>query len=208
MADPAGKLVTPVAFRDAGTIHALEVSDDDYLRVIDVALQALLTALGDVATDEIRIRFVDQLADVEVVQQTPSDLMAATHGWDGAAWRKLPLTWGYSDRWVQPVQGAASGAGDASASTTAVAGGYVYVLQALHASHTAAANKSLSVYLHNGGAYIALLENLTAVPGTKYTWTGEAVLKEGDTVYAEVVAPGDTRIVYLRVWGYKMKIAE
>lgn len=129
-------------------------------------------------------------------------------GWDGSAWRKLPLLFGYSDGWGESASGTASGAGDASADTTEVPAGYIYVLQAVSAYHNAGANKEVTITANVSGVNVILFNDLAAVTGTWYPVICNVVLKEDDFVNAYVAAPGDGKICYLRVGGYKMKIAE
>jgi len=129
-------------------------------------------------------------------------------GWDGSAWRKLPLVWGYSDRWVEYVTSTASGGGNASVDSAAVDTGLVHVLQFCAVRHNAGANKHVEAYLKSLTEYIPLFQDLAAVTDTWYPFTVNGVLKATDRVSAIVVAPGDGKAIYLRMWGYKMKVAE
>jgi len=160
------------------------------------------------ASSFLQINIAAQDIDVEVKQQTAADLTPGIMGWDGSAWRKLPMLWGYSDRWVESKSGSASGGGDATATATGVVAGYVYVLQALHVTHNAGVNKLLRAWVTDGASTVSLVDEPTATSGGRYTWAGELVLKEDDTVVGTASAPGDTKSVFLRVWGYKMKVGE
>jgi len=135
-------------------------------------------------------------------------LFAALHGWDGSAWRKLPMLFGYSDRWVQYVIGNAAGAGDATATTAAVGDGYVYVLQGFAFMHAAVAAKATSVNLVTTGDDFRLYHSLTLAPTAYVTKFCEMVMKKDDYVQLVVTAPGAGIAARLRVWGYKMKVAE
>jgi len=146
--------------------------------------------------------------DAEVHQTAPADLAAGAHGWDGSAWRKLPLVWGYSEEWGEQKIGTAAGAGNATTHTVAVPGGYVYVLSALAIIQTSGAAQRVYAQLVRGVLAIALVDEATATSGQSYCWHGHVPLKEDDYVEAVCVAPGDGQAVHLRVWGYKMKVAE
>lgn len=129
-------------------------------------------------------------------------------GWDGSRWRKLPMLFGYSEPWRQIVTATAVGAGDAFISTTAVAAGYVYVLQHLSAFHDAGVNKDTSVWTDDGSVQVTVLPRATTTTGIDRVWGGEMLFTEGDVVTAFVAAPGAGKKIYLSVWGYKMKVAE
>jgi len=146
--------------------------------------------------------------DAEIHQTTPADLRTGAHGWDGAAWHKLPMVFGYSDRWAENAEGAATGAGNAVAVTAAVPAGYVYVLQQAEAFHDAAAAVELLVTPIAGALVCGLVHELAAAAWVHYSWTGSLVLKAGDQIAATAAAPGDGKKVHLHTWGYKMKVAE
>lgn len=131
-----------------------------------------------------------------------------SYGWDGSAWRKLPLVWGYSGQWEQSVNSAAVGAGDAVVSTTAVAAGEVYVLQHLSVFQDGGAANRIYVYKAVPGGEVYLHDDHNPTTGVHYPITVAAVLIEGDQLVAVAVTPGDGQKVHLAVWGYKMNIAE
>jgi len=129
-------------------------------------------------------------------------------GWDGTVWHKLAMVFGYSDRWAENAEGAATGAGNAVAVTAAVPAGYVYVLQQAEAFHDAAAAVELLVTPTVGALLCGLVHELAAAAWVHYSWTGSLVLKAGDRIVATATAPGDGKKVHLHTWGYKMKVAE
>lgn len=184
------------AANQATMITALQLIDD------------LRSALSSIAADSLDVRLDGQTADVEVIQTTPADLTPGIEGWDGAAWRKLPLLWGYSDRWQETTSGIASGAGDAVANITAVPDGYIYILQRVSVYHDAGVEKEMTVTLRTPTAATMIFNDLAVASGVHYPIQCNAVLKYQDFIRATLVAPGDGKFVDLRVWGYMMKIAE
>jgi len=118
------------------------------------------------------------------------------------------MVFGYSDRWAENVSDIASGASNAVAQTAVVPAGCIYVLQQAEAFHNAAAAVELSATPTVGALVCPLVHSLGADPWVHYSWTGSLVLKAGDRITATATAPGDGKIVYLNVWGYKMKITE
>jgi len=156
----------------------------------------------------LKVHVAEQTGFLTVRQTVASYLVTSGYGWTGAAWRKLPMLWGYSESWRQQVTSPASGSGDANAATTPVAAGYVYILQAVSASHDAVGNKDIETYVYDGSVVAALIPRAMMAPGIAQGWSGKVVLEEGDTVNAYLWAPGDGKAIDLRVWGYKMKVAE
>ena len=135
-------------------------------------------------------------------------LFTALHGWDGSAWRKLPLIWGYSDRMEESVSDTETTTADEEVSTTPVPAGEVHVVQAACVRWIGASCTGIQIQAVGGGTYAMLYETLSPVSGSWYMWSGEMVLKQGDRFRAPFtgLTAGDN--IYLRVWGYKMKIAE
>lgn len=158
------------------------------------------------ASGFLQINIAAQDIDVEVTQDTPDDLRVGLYGWNDGAWRKLTILWGYSSRWAENVIGTAVGAGNALAKTAAVAADYVYRLQYFSINHDAGANKEVLIRVFTNGVTVGLFHDLAVVSGTHYPISVDIALCTGDTVQAVVIAPGDGKVITLRVWGYKMGI--
>lgn len=180
----------------ATMITALQLIDD------------LRAALNSVATDELDVVIDGQTADVEVKQTTAADLTPGIMGWDGSAWRKLPLVWGYYDRWSENAADVASGGGHATAVTTAVPAGYIYILHVLSFFHNAGVAKTTAAWVSDGTVFVTLAPSASTASGVPREYHANIVLKAGDTISAYVSSPGDGKYVSLSVWGYKMKVAE
>ncbi len=144
--------------------------------------------------------------DLTVKQSTPADLFVAQHQYDGSTWRKSNLLWGYNAPWRQKVEGTASGGGHALATTTAVASGYVYVLEGFQVEHNAGVDKDTQVYISGSSVIVTILNVEATGSGVVRFWNGKLLMAYGDVVSAYAFAPGDGKKVYLAVWGYKMKI--
>jgi len=156
----------------------------------------------------LHIQFAGQEADVEVTQTAAADLTPGVCGWDGSAWRKLPLVWGYSGHYCQNIQVAASGAGDAIATGTTVPDDEVWVIERIVIRHDAGHNKELAAYAFDNGCAHLIIEELAATTLVWYHWTGRLTLPPGGNMYAHVIAPGNGKLIVASFWGYKMLIAE
>lgn len=142
-----------------------------------------------------------------ITQPTEEYFKDGGWGWDGTRWRKLPMIWGFTDRLVEGLSGAAVGGGDATVGTTAVPSGEVHSVQTFYFAHNAGANKRVYAYLYNGSTPVYIFDNPACVSGTNYMLQFEACLEEGDTLEVVCVAPGDGKSVLAGVWGYKMVVA-
>lgn len=134
--------------------------------------------------------------------------MAQIYGWDGAAWRKLPLLWGYSESLEEErVDTNASVTSDFLIGTV-VPAGEVWIIDAVCAVDVTT-NITLirfAVDTAIGGVFFH-----AAAPGAadEYVyWDGHLTLAEGKKIiafFSGTVAGDD---IYLRYSGYKMLITE
>ena len=146
--------------------------------------------------------------DAEVHQTVPADFTPGVCGWDGAAWHKLPMVWGYSDRWTEALGGTKSGAGTYSKYTTAVPAGSVYVLEFVELQNNSGARGTVGMEVKNGVAAYAVAYFITPPQYRACIWLGRLTLKAGDQV--RVTQPNclDGDVLYGVAWGYEMKVAE
>lgn len=133
-------------------------------------------------------------------------LGVALHGYDGSDWQKLPLVWGYTDRWAVTRSDLSATAGSNTLQTIAVPAGEIYILHALTGLNV---NSICSMRFRVRSASIActlttFINQAASVVAAK-DYTG-LVLKEGDQ--AEVVFDGCTLNddIYLVAWGAKMAV--
>lgn len=144
---------------------------------------------------------------VQVDLADVADRQVNAHGYDGSAWQKLPLLWGYSDRWFERVSDTDATAGTNTLDTAAVPAGYVYVVQGI-----ATLNLSTVVTHRQGlrpGTYDMILQRTTGVGAgvTLPLFPVGIALKEGDTVRARFYGCTAGDDIHLSVVGYKMAIA-
>lgn len=212
----------------AGAWVKLNADDNGYLKIAEQApltgfatstlqgtmvtalqsIQNLVGALHDVGVDELDVILAGQAADIEVKQQTAADLTPGINGWDGSAWRKLSLLWGFSETWIDSASQAASGGGDATATITPLAADYVYVLQVIGVRHDSSSSKAIEIYLRTSSSYTWIAQITAMAAGVRTITHTEIALNAGDGIYAKVTAPGDGKSVFVEVWGYKMKSTE
>lgn len=177
-------------------ITALQLIDD------------LRTALSSIADDSLDVRLDGQTADVEVTQTTPADLTPGIEGWDGAAWRKLPLLWGYSDRYTELKSDVGVPAGDVDQLFSPVPEGEIWIVTSFAAYSGQANVTAVSMEAMCGGNYLVLARDPYTVANKHIAPFTPIILKEDDRlrVYWYAAAVGDSVVASAN--GYKMKIAE
>jgi len=146
--------------------------------------------------------------DAEIHQTTPADLTPGICGWDGSAWRKLPLVWGYSSRWNQQIKEYNASSGEDSLVTATVPAGEVWVLQNASVQWSGTSCVLLELQANHGVLGTRLYVQRTPVSGQWELWRGNLVLAAGDYVQAYFWGLTALDNLLLDVSGYKMKIAE
>ena len=129
-----------------------------------------------------------------------------TWGWDGTAWRKLNLLWGYYDRILDSVLVADATAGSNVLTFTTVPVGQVWIYTTISALNSDTNPSVIDVNMYSPTLLVRLME--WVLPGANVTVqiSGQFILKAGDTL--KVVIGGCTLNDNLYAWagGYKMKV--
>jgi len=127
-------------------------------------------------------------------------------GHDGTRWRKLNLTWGYYDRYVEDLGNLNPGAGAYFKAGTAVPAGEVWVVNAIGFVNATGARGQVNLMGTWGGIICYLFSQVAPATGVPAIITGQFVLKAGDSVAVQqfgVIAGDD---LYAYTLGYKMKV--
>jgi len=130
------------------------------------------------------------------------------YGWDGSAWRKLPLVWGYSDRYVEREANTNADAGLNALTFTTIPADEVWFILGGLAYNTTSSNTVVE-WLHTGSVEdMRLRRSMATAANDEIRLDTMIVLKPGDTLQVNFngCTAGDTIVAY--AWGYKMKIAE
>jgi len=205
LVDADGKLIIEV---DTCALPSGAATSAHQLTMITAlqSLQNLVGALHDVGLDELDIRFAGQAVDVEVKQQTPADLVVAQHQYDGSAWRKSNLLWGYHDIWDENLGGTA-GAAAYTANTSTIPAGEIWVCDFVSIRNTTRAITSLTVYTARAsGAYVILNHLASPVASRPCVSRARQVLAAGDVVYVDAQGCTSGDNIQAGILGYKMDI--
>lgn len=176
-------------------ITALQLIDD------------LRNALDSVGSDELNVILTSQDVDIEVKQTTPTDLAVAQHQYDGAAWRKSNLLYGYHDTVYEYLYETRSGAGTAEVEGTPVPAGEVWVIQMISGFHNDPTSRATNLYVQSGEDLLLIYFNNSWPSTSPVIYQGALTLKEGDFVAVSVVSLADGKTATMCYWGYKMDIA-
>ena len=131
-----------------------------------------------------------------------------TWGWDGTQWRKLPMVWGYSDRYVEVTLTEDVAAGKNTVNLTVVPAGEVWVIESVQGQHGGVAERvDFQVGNATDGYHYLGIETQTAA-GLSVFWTGRATLKAGDKVVIVFRNCAEDEDLIASAWGYKMAVAE
>ena len=128
------------------------------------------------------------------------------HGYDGTLWRKLPMTWGYSDRWSQRLDHTKVGDGDYEMSFTAVSEGYVHTLNAVISRNSS--TQGQHEYLLWDGSYWYPIHPYGSPAANVFRISGylSYVMKKDDFLKITFRSCTNGDVLTGLLWGYKMKI--
>ncbi len=147
-------------------------------------------------------KLVDILTELEQKLE-----QANLHGYDGSAWQKLPLLFGYTDRYSEYVEVHLDPDDYYDISSTTPPAGYIYVVQSVSIYFTGESMSSLDIYGYNGSENFPLFSQSSPESYYKYLITGNWVLKPGDMIKGAFNNTVNGGWGILTLWGYKMKIA-
>lgn len=160
------------------------------------------------ASNFLQINIAAQDIDVEIKQQTAADLTPGGMGWDGSAWHKLAMLWGYSDRWEEKENYTMLSDTYYNLDTTAVPAGYVYKLEMVSIYNNTGARGSVHISVLSGGISYHLVWGSTPARYVPTIWAEGFTMKEGDVIRVRQLACLTNDVIRVIVRGYKMKVAE
>lgn len=146
-------------------------------------------------------------AAVEVTQDTPGDLLMGQHQYDGSTWQKSNLLYGYNEQWIEQVEVDGTATLWDIAISDPVPEGYIYVPQVVTAYHDDPAAKTVSTIYR--ASMIACYTNYETNVGSYQMVVSPymGTLVEGDDIAAGFYPLALEKKGYLRILGYKMKLA-
>ena len=132
--------------------------------------------------------------------------LAGSCQYDGSAWRKSNLLWGYNTIWDENLGGTATGA-TYYKDTSTIPAGELWVLQAISARNLT--RNPASVFLRIGrasGSVVGLIYTVTPGAGVPVLATGQWVLRTGDVARVYLSGCQVDDVIEAGIVGYKMKL--
>ena len=184
-AEIAGKILTLLGY-DGTDFYNLLVDPAGHLQVD--AVSSALPAGGATAANQVLPKEIE--------------------GWDGVAWHKLPMLWGFSDILHLIVFDPDSGGGNVQLNMTTVPEGEVWVIQSLQIRDRDTACSRVEMQIRNGGYQGTLLVDYAPVADRHTTLAGLWTLGEDDFIASYWDGVGLNDRIEAFAHGYKMKISE
>lgn len=154
----------------------------------------------------LHVQIAGQEADVEVTQTAPADLQVGLSGYDGSAWRKLALVWGYSARYIEKESETAAVAGTRTLTFTTCPAGVVRVVEGIACYNNTTIATRITIELVVGAA-IHVIHVVPSPPIYQaVSLVHPVVMVEDDSLRARFMGTqvGDT--IVANAWGYDMDL--
>jgi len=129
-------------------------------------------------------------------------------GFDGTVWRKLPMLWGYSDRYAETESNLSAAAGFNWLVFSTVPAGEVWVVSGMTWVNVNTACSLIAADMYDGADLYTLYYEGTPAANVYKTIQCDIVLKEGDCLKVLFGGCALNDDIYAWAFGYKMAIAE
>lgn len=141
-----------------------------------------------------------------IQQYMPSLLQPGMNAYDGAAWHKQPLIWGFTDRWGERATGVSTGGAATNALTIAVPAGYVYKLEGWTIEHNDTGAKTVYLSCVSSSVTVQMYSSQSFAQNTQVYGVNQFTLIEDDQIQFTVWGLVSGKTAYLDVWGSIMKV--
>ena len=132
--------------------------------------------------------------------------LAGNCQYDGSAWVKSNLLWGYHDRWFENLGGTFVEDTIYIKASTAVPEGYVYVMQMCTVRNVTRAPTTMSISVGYDDNWWYLEYDTTPAKLIPLISRTTMCLKEGDKARVAVAGCVADDVIEACVWGYKMMV--
>ncbi len=153
-----------------------------------------------------RVVKCDTNGNVVAALAADQNVQARLHGYDGSAWRKLPLILGRSALWDENLGGTATGTNYIVGSTTVPAGWLFVLSSASIRNNTRNVTSCAFTVKRASGAAVFLAFAATLAQYVPMVVTGQFVLEAGDYLEVSIFSTVTGDAVESGITGYKMQI--
>ena len=130
-----------------------------------------------------------------------------TWGWDGTQWRKLGILFGYYDRLVGQVVNDNASPGDNTLTSDNVPDGELWVVQICCASDINSNVTRIYIQANSPTIPCIIAEEYSVAAAHWVISSREIVLKPGDCLSCKFFGCTAGDDLYLRYWGYKVRVS-
>lgn len=195
MASPEGEIIVVCGFRADGLLRAMELTDDDELKI------ALATAAGSDLLTELEAKL--ETTDLELVSKI---LSIGSHGWFSSAWQRNPLLMGYSGHIDGQVSVVDAGENPTIAESAAVDPGELWVIQSFIGWHNEADSILFYVELWNGSTTRPVGRSPALATNVSLAATVPFVMAAGHKLCCRAWGVDTGKTVNIAWWGMRVDI--
>ena len=193
-----------------GVTYRPPIIDSDGHLQVDVLTSALPSGGATSARQDTMITALQLIDDLRGALETVAgdELRAAMRGWDGSAYKRQPLIFGFSGVYHERIADENADVTQDILTNTAVPADTLRVITNIHArDDTTALTRIRLQFIHDGvSGEIEDFASPAALVGI--AWQGNLYLDAGDTVLAAYVGTVAGDNIRLDVHGYDMALAE
>ncbi len=195
MGEPKKYGLILLALDDAGEMRSCEVDASDNLKV------ALSSAAGSDLLTELALKL--KTTDLELVSKA---LSVGSHGWFDGAWRRNPISLGYSGRVRELFVGTSTGAGSTDALSTPVPAGEIHIVNFCSGYHSEASLRDITYYLNDGVSSYPFAFFSEAIQWEIKLSDTMFILEAGDFLKLRCWSLADTKTFTGSYWGYRIDL--
>jgi len=160
------------------------------------------------ASHHLKVEIASQDGNIAVTESAPFDGVLQAHGWDGAAWRKLPLLWGYSDAYHEYHFNTNLSGGSAIILGDTGVSGEVRVITHFSGYGISETMSRISLGIHTGVAYCVLHSEAFAGDYLTIDLCSEIVIKSNEKLFVMFDGATAEDDGFFIARGYTMKVEE
>lgn len=160
----------------------------------------------DSVSDELKALINDDGRMPVSIDEQNVDLTTQLQVYGGTAWVKSPVIWGYTNRWAEATNTTSTGGGTTVVTSTPVPEGYVYVLEHYMCYHDDPVERPLVIEGTDGSINLTFKTEAALATSAPSFGKHRLTLKQDDFIRVIVWGLATGKIIYLRVWGYMMKV--
>jgi hypothetical protein len=160
------------------------------------------------AAGALHVYIAGQADTLTVDLDVPSSLAAQNYGWDGANWRKLPLLYGYSDRYAERHEETVPATSDRVLTFSTVPSGEIWIVYIFSARVVSGEIVDIALRANTNSISCVVNCDVQSSIGRTVGITSWLVLKPGDHLDVYFINAIKDSVLHAYAWGVKMKVTQ